>query len=102
MTRFLLYPILAASLAFAPATFAQTAPSAPVKVESGTYAVDPAPTQIGFAVSHLGFSTSDIAAANAWLAMDKDAEAIAAVREVVAEVAAGRAAHTMPANAPAK
>ncbi|PZA11668.1 polyisoprenoid-binding protein [Rhodopseudomonas palustris] len=64
--RRLLFPILAAALAVAPAAFAETAPKAgakiqaaktePVKVESGTYAIDPDHTQVGFVVSHMGFS----------------------------------------------
>lgn len=63
--RRLLFPILAAALVAAPAVFAETAPKAakaqavktePVKVESGTYAIDPDHTQVGFMVSHMGFS----------------------------------------------
>lgn len=63
--RHLLFPILAAALAVAPAAFAETAPKAakapaaktePVKVESGAYAVDPDHTQVGFVVSHMGFT----------------------------------------------
>lgn len=51
----LLLSLLAAGLALAPAAFAQTAPKA-IHVESGAYAIDPDHTQVGFAVSHLGFS----------------------------------------------
>lgn len=63
--RRLLFPILAAALVAAPAVFAETAPKTakaqavktePVKVESGTYAIDPDHTQVGFVVSHMGFS----------------------------------------------
>lgn len=57
MTRRMLFPILAAGLMMATPALAQTAPKPEaVKVEDGRYAVDPDHTQVGFGVSHLGFS----------------------------------------------
>ena len=47
---------LAASLAMAAPAFAQVADRDPSKVQAGTYAVDPAHTQIGFGVVHMGFT----------------------------------------------
>lgn len=57
MTTKRLLPILTIACVLAPAAFAETAPkNAPVAVESGSYVIDPGHTQVGFAVSHLGFS----------------------------------------------
>lgn len=51
-------PILAfAALASVPALAQQGPTTNPSQVESGTYSVDPAHTQILFSVSHLGFTT---------------------------------------------
>jgi polyisoprenoid-binding protein YceI len=57
MTKATLAAAVLAVLTTAPA-LAQTAPQpAPIKVESGAYAVDPYHTQITFGVDHLGFTT---------------------------------------------
>ena len=51
-------PILAlAALASAPALAQQGPITNPAQVESGTYIVDPAHTQVVFGVSHMGFTT---------------------------------------------
>lgn len=59
-TRRLLFPILMVGVLVASPLMAQTAPKSDAarveQVESGGYAVEPDHTQIGFGVSHLGFS----------------------------------------------
>ena len=56
MTRF---PLLAAALVLAVSgpALAQVASHEPSQVQAGTYAVDPNHTQVGFGVSHMGFTT---------------------------------------------
>ena len=49
--------LIAATLALAAPAFAQTPPTRdPAQIQAGTYAVDPGHTQVGFTVSHMGFS----------------------------------------------
>ncbi len=52
-------PHLAAALVLAAAVpaLAQVASHEPSQVQAGTYAIDPAHTQLGFGVSHMGFTT---------------------------------------------
>ncbi|GJD54671.1 YceI family protein [Methylobacterium dankookense] len=48
---------LALGLAFGSAALAQTPPTRdPAQIQAGTYAVDPGHTQVGWRVSHMGFS----------------------------------------------
>ncbi|MCJ2034956.1 YceI family protein [Methylobacterium sp. J-068] len=50
-------PLVALTLAFAAPALAQTPPTRdPAQIQAGTYAVDPAHTQVGWRVSHMGFS----------------------------------------------
>ncbi|MCG5249422.1 YceI family protein [Methylorubrum extorquens] len=53
----LLIPGLAIALALGGTALAQTPPTRdPAQIQSGTYAVDPGHTQVGWRVSHMGFS----------------------------------------------
>ncbi|WP_433910115.1 YceI family protein [Sphingomonas yabuuchiae] len=56
--RFVVPAALALATIAAPAAIAQTQPGAPVasRVVAGTYAVDPAHTQVTWSVNHMGFS----------------------------------------------
>ena len=56
--RFAVPAALALATIAAPAAIAQTQPGAPVasRVVAGTYAVDPAHTQVTWSVNHMGFS----------------------------------------------
>ena len=56
MTRVPLLPA-ALVLALSGPALAQVASHEPSQVEAGSYAVDPAHTQVGFGVSHMGFTT---------------------------------------------
>ena len=56
MTRVPLLPA-ALVLALSGTALAQVASHEPSQVEAGSYAVDPAHTQVGFGVSHMGFTT---------------------------------------------
>jgi polyisoprenoid-binding protein YceI len=56
MTRFPLLPALLLAALSGPA-LAQVANHEPSQVQAGSYAVDPAHTQVGFGVSHMGFTT---------------------------------------------
>ena len=56
MTRSPLLPA-ALFLAVSAPALAQVASHEPSQVQAGTYAVDPAHTQVGFGVSHMGFTT---------------------------------------------
>ncbi len=56
MTGFPLLPA-AVVLALSGPALAQVASHEPAQVQAGTYAVDPAHTQVGFGVSHMGFTT---------------------------------------------
>lgn len=56
MIRFPLLPALVLAALSGPA-LAQVANHEPSKVEAGSYAVDPEHTQVGFGVSHMGFTT---------------------------------------------
>ncbi len=58
MTRFAL-PAIAVGIALAlpGAASAQVASHEPSQVQAGTYAIDPQHTQVGFGVSHMGFTT---------------------------------------------
>ena len=53
----LLAPTFAVSVALAAPALAQTPPTRdPAQIQAGTYAVDPNHTQVGWRVSHMGFS----------------------------------------------
>ncbi|GJE59017.1 YceI family protein [Methylobacterium trifolii] len=53
----LIVPTVALSLALAVPALAQTPPTRdPAQIQAGTYAVDPGHTQVGWKVSHMGFS----------------------------------------------
>lgn len=52
-----LFPTVALTLALTAPALAQTAPTRdPAQIQAGTYAVDPGHTQVGWKVSHMGFS----------------------------------------------
>lgn len=58
LTKRLFVPILALGVLAGSAALAETSlKTQAAKVDSGGYAIDPDHTQVGFAVSHLGFST---------------------------------------------